>query len=137
MAIDSDMTVQIYVGLSDVDVDLNVDLNKLAAWSKDWQMPFNLDKCKVMHVGGNNQEHVYQLNNKVIASSGLEKDLGVWTNKDLKCGSQCSKAATKANQMLGLIKRTIVQKNKDVILPLYKSLVRPHLDYCVPAWRRT
>ena len=61
---------------AEIDLVQN-DLNKLATWSKDWQMPFNLDKCKVMHVGGNNQEYIYQLNNKVIASFELEKDLGV------------------------------------------------------------
>ena len=34
-----------------------------------------------------------------------------------------------------MIKRTIINKDKSTILPLYKSLVRPHLDYCAPAWR--
>jgi hypothetical protein len=49
--------------------------------------------------------------------------------------SQCIKAANKGNQILGLISRTIVCKQKIVILNLYKSLVRPHIEYCIQGWR--
>ena len=94
-------------------------------------MPFNTDKCKVIHTGHGNKEH---LNDVGIVGSDVEKDLGVWMSKDLKSSTQCSNVAKKANQMLGMIKRTIMQKVKEVILPLYKALVRPHLDYCVPVW---
>jgi len=51
-------------------------------------------------------------------------------------GKQCHKAASKGNQILGIIKRSFTRRSKDIIIPLYKSLVRPHLDYCVQAWRR-
>ena len=39
-----------------------------------------------------------------------------------------------ANRVLGMINRHFQNKSKDIILPLYKSLVRPHLEYCVQAW---
>ena len=98
-------------------------------------MSSNADKCKVMHIGHNNAEYVYKLNDVEITATEAEKYHGVWTSNDLKSGLHCSNAAKKANQVLGLIKRTIAQKSKDIILPLYKSLIRPHLDYCVPVWR--
>jgi len=63
-----------------------------------------------------------------------EKDLGVLISSDLKVGSQCNKAFLKANRMLGMLKRTVVNKSPDVMLNLYKSLVRPHVEYCVSAW---
>ena len=44
-------------------------------------------------------------------------------------------AASKGNQILGLIRRTITYKEKQVIVPLYKAIVRPHLEYCIQAWR--
>jgi ribonuclease P/MRP protein subunit RPP40 len=34
-----------------------------------------------------------------------------------------------------MIKRSFCYLSKDVVLKLYKSLVRPHLEYCVQAWR--
>jgi len=40
-----------------------------------------------------------------------------------------------ANKVLGMIKRTFSIKYKEVILQLYKSLVRPHLEYSIQAWR--
>ena len=41
----------------------------------------------------------------------------------------------KGNQILGLIRRNIVYKEKELIIPLYKTIVRPHLEYCIQAWR--
>ena len=54
---------------------------------------------------------------------------------DLKVDKQCSKAANEANKKLGMINRNFKCKAKKVILSLYKSIVRPHLDYCVQAWK--
>ena len=47
---------------------------------------------------------------------------------------QCAKAAKTANSVLGMIRRSFINKEVDIILPLYKSLVRPRLEYCVHAW---
>jgi len=65
----------------------------------------------------------------------VNEDLGVIFNEKLQVGKQCLKAASKANQILGMIKRTFVSRKKEFIIPLYKSLLRPHLDYCKQAWR--
>ena len=44
-------------------------------------------------------------------------------------------AASKGNQILGMIRRNITYKEKGLIVPLYKAIVRPHLEYCIQAWR--
>ena len=49
--------------------------------------------------------------------------------------NQCIKVVKTANQVLGMIKRTITHKTKENLLHLYKSLVRPHLEYCLQVWR--
>jgi len=36
--------------------------------------------------------------------------------------------------MLGLIKRNFQDKSKETVMPLYKSLVRPHLEFCCQVW---
>ena len=41
---------------------------------------------------------------------------------------------SKANRMLGLISRTMKYRNPEVLLNLYKSMVRPHLEYCSTVW---
>jgi len=53
---------------------------------------------------------------------------------NLKPTRQCQQAYSKASKALRLIGRTISFKSKDVLLRLYKTLVRPHLEYCSSAW---
>ena len=60
-----------------------------------------------------------------------KKDLGVTFSADVKVSDQCGIAASKSNQILGLIRRTIIYKEKQ----LYKAIVRPYLEYCIQAWR--
>src|SRR6267154_4576373 len=62
-------------------------------------------------------------------------DLGVNVQNNLKVSEQCSKVVKTANRALGLISRTFQNKSKEIIIPLYKSLVQPHLEYCVQVWR--
>ena len=53
----------------------------------------------------------------------------------MKVSEQCGVAASKGNQILGLIRRNITYKDKKLIIPLYRAIVRPHLEYCIQAWR--
>ena len=88
-----------------------------------------------MHVGFNNKCSQYKLGNAELKSIVKEKDLGIIIDNTLKFSEQCSTAVKCANRTLGLIKRTIKSRSKDVIVKLYKALVRPKLEYCVQAWR--
>ena len=65
-----------------------------------------------------------------------EKDLGVSMNTNMKVSEQCRIAAFKGNQLIGMIRRNISYKEKRLIVPLYKAIVRPQLEYCihVQAW---
>jgi len=63
-----------------------------------------------------------------------EKDLGVQFTTDLKPSRQCQLAYSKASKVLGMIGRTVSHKSRDVMFHLYKSLVRPHLEFSISAW---
>ena len=114
---------------------LQNDLRKLFAWSQEWQMLFNIEKCKCMHIGYNNPNREYHLGDQRIKTTKEEKDLGVLVNHNLSWSDQCTEAVKKANRALGMIRRTFTYKSPSVVKRLYISLVRPHLDYCVQAWR--
>ena len=110
------------------------DLIKLMEWADKWQMSFNVDKCKVMHIGSRNPEKEYTLLNGLLKQANEEKDLGVIITKDLKTTKQCLEAAKKANKILGLISRNIECKSQKTMLKLYNALVRPLLEYAVQFW---
>ena len=114
---------------------LQSDLNKLVKWAEKWQMLFNKDKCKCLHIGQANAKNNYLMNNTVLLSTEREKDVGVVVSSDMKVSEQCGIAARKGNQILGLIRRNIAYRDKRLIIPLYMSLVMPHLEYCIQAWR--
>jgi len=104
------------------------DLRRLYEWAKNWKMLFNVDKCSVMHMGKGNRKFEYNIGGVTLRASEEERDLGVIMHSSAKPSRQCVEAAKRANRILGMIKRTIVSREQDVILRLYKSLVRPHLE---------
>ena len=55
-------------------------------------------------------------------------------NANMKVSEQCRIAASKGNQVLGMIRRNVTYKENSLIVPLYKAIVRPHLEYCIQAW---
>lgn len=113
---------------------LQADLNKLTLWSERWQMKFNVDKCKVMHIGSKNQNSTYMMNGKELQTTASEKDLGIIIMNSLKVSDQCMQAYNRASRMLGMMRRTIKSRSPEILISIYKSVVRPHLEYCVPAW---
>ena len=115
-------------------INLQNDLDKIAAWSEQWQMPFNVGKCQVLHVGRQNPKFNYSMAGTNLITADKVKDLGVTITSDLKFKQQSIESANKANRMLGFIKRNFSFRSQDIILPLYISLVRPHLEYAVQFW---
>uniref|UniRef100_K7GG65 Reverse transcriptase domain-containing protein n=1 Tax=Pelodiscus sinensis TaxID=13735 RepID=K7GG65_PELSI len=113
---------------------LQEDLTKLSDWATEWQMNFNVDKCKLMHNGKNNPNYTYSMMGANLAMTNQERDLGVIVDSSLKTSTQCAAAVKKANRMLGNIKKGIENKTQNILLSLYKTMVRPHPEYCVQLW---
>ena len=117
--------------------ELQEDLTRLQQWSETWLLQFHPDKCKVMHVGHGHtfQYQITQSNQSyILKETAEEKDLGVIVTNSLGVSLQCAEAAKKAMRILGMVRRQFKNIDKECFRLLYKTFVRPHLEYAIQAW---
>ena len=76
----------------------------------------------------------YNMSNQQSPTTDQWRDLGIIITKDLKWQKQTEKSCKTANRALGFIASNFSYKNKELILRLYKSLVRKHLEHAVQFW---
>ena len=70
----------------------------------------------------------YEMGGTILSKTVKEKDLGVTMNANMKVSEQCRIAASTGNQVIGMIRRNITYKEKSLIVPLYKAIVKNKVD---------
>ena len=113
-------------------------IEALVQWSNTWQLRFNGGKCKVLHIGKNNPQYDYFISEdgvfKKLESTTSEKDLGIFLDPLLSFEDHINYIVKRARSISGLIIRTITFKSKEIMVPLFKALVRPILEYGNVVW---
>ena len=122
------------VAEADNDQKLQKDLDKVVEWAKKWKMEFNVQKCKIMHLGHDNPRKVYSMDGKVLSTTEEEKDLGVLIDNKLDFGKHINSIVGRANRVLEMIRISFACLNIQMFLNMYTALVRPLLEYCVQVW---
>ena len=118
---------------------LQADLDSLSLWSRKWQLTFNPCKSKVMHVGRTNQRIQYSLLDTAgerhsLSHSDLEKDLGIYVDDMLSFDHHIETTVKKANNVVGLVRRTFVFLDEKTFCLIFKAVIRPLLEYCNSIW---
>ena len=119
-------------------VNLQNSINQLVQWSEKWMIRFNSEKCKILHLGKNNPKHKYVIKEgdklSTLEETTCEKDLGVNIDPDLNFNNHIKLTIKKARRISGMILRNITYKSKSILIPLYKALIRPILEYGNAVW---
>ncbi|KAK7108399.1 hypothetical protein V1264_016145 [Littorina saxatilis] len=123
---------------------LQKDLDSLQDWSQQWLMNFHPEKCHVLKLGNKRSEAIYYMTGTdasgearsiALEESDFEKDLGVYVDNNLSFNKHVALSAAKANRVMGVIRRSFDYLTVEVFLQLYKSLVRPILEYGHAVWQ--
>ncbi|XP_044749883.1 uncharacterized protein LOC123310477 isoform X2 [Coccinella septempunctata] len=111
-----------------------LDLDNLSSWCQRWMMPLNLSKCCVMHIAKNNPRAPYYIDGVRLGTVTRHLDLGVTIAEDLSWSDHIASVSTKARQMIYLFSKAF--PNTDVVSwgMIYKSYIRPIMEYAGPAW---
>ena len=116
-------------------VVLQNDVSEMDCWSKTWLIKFNLDKCHVLTFGKpKSSANIYRLGNHILQRVQMENDLGVSVDSNLSFENHMATKISKANQIVGLIRRSFAFLDADLFKRLYIAFVRPHLEYAHPVW---
>ena len=118
---------------------LQNDLDYLTSWSSKWLLWFHPDKCNLIHVGKTiQQEYAYnqKIDNTAYELGGIEeqKVIGVINDSNLEFDKHINQKINKANSIMAVIRRSFTTLNQHNFVPLYKALVRSHLDYAISIW---
>ena len=118
---------------------LQRDLENLKTWSDRWLLKFHPSKCYYITIGQHNEEEfTYSMiedGKKFDMTKVSEmKDIGVTVDSELKFDKHINTKIETANKILGIIRRSFIYLDADILLPLYKALVRSHFDYAMIIW---
>ena len=116
--------------------ELNKDLNVIKDWAFQWKMSFNPDPNKqateviFSHKKNEVLHPTLYFNQSPVACVLFQKHLGLILDKRLKFDHHLNEKIAKAFKGIGLIKRLYHYLPRNSLLTIYRSYVRPHLDYC-------
>ena len=113
---------------------LQATLDNMIRWADKWSMSFNIEKCKIMHVGAHNPCFNYTMRGVPLQVVDEEKDIGVLVHKSLKPAKHCDKISKIAGAVLGQLSRNFHYRDRHIFKNLYIQYVRPHLEFASPAW---
>ena len=115
--------------------EVNQDIASLEKWESLWLLCFNPKKCKVMHLEyNNNPMNHYFLDGVLLEDVTSEKDLGLVMSKNLGWNEAIRACIKETNKFIGWISRNLMNRDPKVLSRVYKSIIRPRLEYCVQLW---
>lgn len=126
-----------HIKADDDEIKLQKTIDKFVEWAEEWLVKINYNKCKTMSFrlkGNSDSDTLYTMNDVTLQKVNQIKDLGVNFDQYLLFDRHISEKVSKAFMMLGIIKRNFAGATEQCLLNLYKTMVRPHLEYANQVW---
>ena len=115
--------------------ELNDDLEKISDWAYQWKMAFNPDKSKQAQeviLSCKTQRVIHPpaiFNNMPVVCSSCQKHLGLYLDEKLNFYNHIKETNSKANKVIDILRKLYNVLPRNSLITIYKSFVRPHLDY--------
>ena len=123
---------------SNCTLQLQASLDAISEWCKKWKMPLNLNKSAVLKF--ERVEHAipaYTLQGEPLRFVKDERDLGIKMDSMLSFKPHIQDIVAKSLKLYGWMVRTLVTRERDVVLKIYKTIIRPNLEYASSFWNPT
>ena len=131
---------KVYHGITNKDdvSKLQNSIDAMYEWTQKWLLQFNKQKCKILHLGSKNEKNDYFIGSDdqriTLEETDLEKDLGVYIDPNLDFKKHIKNTVKKASYTSYKILKNFTFKKAKIMVPLFKSLVRPVLEYGNVIW---
>ena len=119
-----------FLHIGEPGLEFQLDLARNERWSEIHKLPLNIDKCSQMSIPL--QDNRLYFSNRPIEKKSLQKDVAI--SDDLKWNEHIKKAATKARNVLWMVKRSSPILPTAAKLNIYKSMIIRTLIYGSNAW---
>ena len=131
---------KVYNGINNDDnvKKLQEAIDSMFEWTQKWLLKFNKEKCKLLHIGKNNKKNKYFIgtgHQRInLDESDLEKDLGIYIDPNLDFKKHIKNTVKKSSFSSYKILKNFTFKKSNILVPLFKTLVRPILEYGNVIW---
>ena len=131
---------KVYKSINDSEDNkcLQSAIDEMFLWTQNWLLKFNKEKCKILHLGRNNPRYKYCIGTDddkiVLETTDLEKDLGVHIDPNLDFKNHIKTIVRKASFLCYKILKNFSYRDSSILVPLFKTLIRPILEYGNTVW---
>ena len=118
--------------------EIQSDIDRLSRWCVEWRLKLNPKKCFFLHYTPRNSSTVtsprYILDATEIERKATVSDLGVLISQDLSFHEHIDHICKTANREINRIRRSFRSRDPDFLSGVYKTYVRPGIEYAEPVW---
>lgn len=122
-----------YKARTDTEI-MHKALHNLFEWANKWQIKVSMQKTFVLYLGSKNPKETYKFDGNTINAVDTIRDLGVNIDNKLQFSDHVNQITRNAYLRMRSLFRIIKSKSSKIWITLYKTYIRPLLEYAPEVW---